>query len=707
MNRRKFNPLILGIPLIVSLLAISVGFAAMSTSLSINGGVSFVPVGLIRILSFRQDSLTGVSEISKSFDADVISTLVDFDDLTGTAIYDVNVTNLGETDKMLSRVTEMIFSNDDMEYELIGFTTGDIIRAKGSVDFKIKFKYKDGVTNPETNRLNAKIKFVFEDYVKEDIEDLLFPIVFKQEGACTFNGSTAFITGEECTKYADKYYIDTGINLYDSENYRKDYEIGFTIIEYDPTNQVGDQVVFVNTKKEIGQGQLAPGLVVRKRATSNKEIEIAQYIKANKTITVPIAGTRKIKVVRKSNVVYYSVNDGELIQLQDASNFDNPYTLSTWFGAAPDVNGNQMRNIKATLSNMYIRLGESHPLKRIVTFNAMGGNLGVTTRQVVEYEAVGSLPIPTNSSDKIFEGWFADENYQTPVDENTIVYSDTTYYAKWKSMGVEVNGNYYDSLTDAFNNIDFAGGQVTFRVLNNESCELTIPAGADVVIDLNNHSLSNKTKYSTIINHGNLKILNGTVATASNDNAAINNEQDGILEISGVSVTATGVKQCLYNNGGTVTITNNSYFNSASTTRAAVHNLNNGTMNIISATIISTGQAGINNVSTMTIGVKDGSVDLTTPIIQAKTQGIVSTANFSFYDGIVKAQSGVVSNMSKLVDKEDGSEIVNGTENIDGVTYNTMYLSLPEPEPEPESSPETTPETTPEPESSPEETSET
>ena len=115
-------------------------------------------------------------------------------------------------------------------------------------------------------------------------------------------------------------------------------------------------------------------------------------------------------------------------------------------------------------------------------------------------------------------------------------------------------------------------------------------------------------------------------------------------------------------------------------------------MNIISATIISTGQAGINNVSTMTIGVKDGSVDLTTPIIQAKTQGIVSTANFSFYDGIVKAQSGVVSNMSKLVDKEDGSEIVNGTENIDGVTYNTMYLSLPEPEPEPESSPEETPE---------------
>ena len=93
--------------------------------------------------------------------------------------------------------------------------------------------------------------------------------VFKIDGTCVFHGydiqqgtGDGYITGTNCvaggTDWADgtHKYIDSGIKLYDSTNYTKDYEVGFTITAYDSNNQYkepGDsasQATFFSDKLE-------------------------------------------------------------------------------------------------------------------------------------------------------------------------------------------------------------------------------------------------------------------------------------------------------------------------------------------------------------------------------------------------------------------------------------------------------------------------
>ena len=72
----------------------------------------------------------------------------------------------------------------------------------------------------------------------------LFPKVFSISGSCNFNGSNANITGSTCvsdledaTDFTTGTYIDTGIQLYNSENLTKDFEIYFELSNYNPSEQ--------------------------------------------------------------------------------------------------------------------------------------------------------------------------------------------------------------------------------------------------------------------------------------------------------------------------------------------------------------------------------------------------------------------------------------------------------------------------------------
>ena len=150
------------------LMMLSVGFSAMSTSLSINGKAAFMPVGMIRVMSISQDNLIDADENSKSINVDSISVNVDINELSGSASYNVVIKNLGETNKQLVSIDDDIFSNDDMEYQLIGFNIDDVINARDEVTFKVVFKYKNGVSNITETRLNTKLIFRFEDYIPID-----------------------------------------------------------------------------------------------------------------------------------------------------------------------------------------------------------------------------------------------------------------------------------------------------------------------------------------------------------------------------------------------------------------------------------------------------------------------------------------------------------------------------------------------------------
>lgn len=100
-------------------------------------------------------------------------------------------------------------------------------------------------------------------------------------------------------------------------------------------------------------------------------------------------------------------------------------------------------------------------------------------------------------------------------------------------------------------------GQVKTLTLQGETSEdLTIPAGKSIVLDLNGHTLTNKTEH-TITNYGTLTITgSGTVDNVSHARAALYNQEGGVVTLDGGAYTRSkenGVNKA--DNGG------NSYYN--------------------------------------------------------------------------------------------------------------------------------------------------
>lgn len=673
MKNRKMNTtrrpiLFLGTILIASMLFISVGFSALSTTLSIDGSTSFVPVGLIRVLSIQQDTLAGVTEVNRSIKPDSIKNTLEFDSETGYATYEVVIKNLGQIDYVLDHIDEVVYSNNQIEYILDGYQIGNVIHAHEEKTFTVKFKYKNNIEETLVSRLNSELKFVFEEYN----DDTSFKTVFNHEGACTFNGTTG-ITGTDCGEYEGRQYIDTGVSLYSEDNWQKDYEIGFTIDDYVPNQQV-NQAVFVNAKNEV-ESLGFPGLVFRRDAATNN-LEITQTIGGDKVIqkitnySMPL----DVKIFKIDNVIYYNINGGELTRLQDMSNFNQQFDVTTWFGAAPAEEGGAMRVLNATLSNMYIKSGKYTPQTYTITFEPNGGTLSETTKTVNEYTKVGSLPLPINPNGTVFMGWYSDSNFTNPVDENTIFNQDTILYARWADKApVKMNNEYYDSVSEA---VAAAPSDIetVITISSDLKDKITIPADKNIVFDFGQYTISNSQATFIAENNGILKIVSGKF-TCSSATAAINNNNTGTMIISGGEIRGTGSKQAVYNDGGTLTITGNPLLTNTSNSRAAVHNLNHGTLNILGGTIISNSHAGVNNDGgTLTIGTNDGTINTTVPSIQGKTYGVTSTVNYTLYDGILRGINNAVNNQSRITTIADNSTITTGTEVINGTTYKTLYL---------------------------------
>ena len=136
-TKKRYPMYILGTILVVSILFISVGFSALSTSLSIDGSTAFAPIGMIRVISISQDTLVSTTEVSKGIMPDSIKTTIDINDINGYATYNVVIKNLGQIDYALERIDEVVYSNNQMEYIFDGFQIGNVIRANQEVTFKV------------------------------------------------------------------------------------------------------------------------------------------------------------------------------------------------------------------------------------------------------------------------------------------------------------------------------------------------------------------------------------------------------------------------------------------------------------------------------------------------------------------------------------------------------------------------------------------
>ena len=192
-----------------------------------------------------------------------------------------------------------------------------------------------------------------------------FPTIWHQDGTCEFNGKNGVIAGADCSDYAGLKYIDTGVALYNTTNHDLDYEIGFKIEQYSAGAQnSGGQETIVNTKLESSG---YPGLVFRR---NGDRLELASRRTSGANSFAYFEPTDYnyndliVRIVRRKNdqnkwAIFYSIDGGELIQINDLSSYNPTFDLNVWFGAAPknaDASVAQ-RWLTGKLSNMYIKLG--------------------------------------------------------------------------------------------------------------------------------------------------------------------------------------------------------------------------------------------------------------------------------------------------------------------------------------------------------------
>lgn len=345
------------------------------------------------------------------------------------------------------------------------------------------------------------------------------------------------------------------------------------------------------------------------------------------------------------------------------------------------------RNVMSSTTNNGVRPVIEVPLELIdksyteieyhtVTFNSLGA-LEFDSRQIEHNHTIGELPIPEKEGYE-FEGWYSDSTYETKVENTTVVENDMTLYAKWKDMKIaEIDGRYFTSVQKAVDSVTTNSEEVTIKLLLDAYEVITIQKNKNIAIDLNNKTISNKKNESIIKNNGNLRIFNGNI-NSSAGNGAVNNNQGGSLTLSNVKVVATGTRQAVYNDGGTLIIDDNTYLEASSTERATLQNTNKsgGSVTIKSATIISNNQQGISNANTLVIGQKDNNYDISNIVIKGKTYGITTTTNISVYDGIIKGVTAAIDNEARITDIEDSSTKTNNTEDIDEITYKVLFYTI-------------------------------
>ena len=495
-----------------------------------------------------------------------------------------------------------------------------------------------------------------------------FSTVFSHPGSCSFGGLSDVITGDECQEYDGMKYIDTGVSLYSSENYNKDFEIGLTLDSFDGSSSNQEaQAVFVNTKLENGSN-LVTGFVLRKKEHSTSEIELSSTINnVRVTKDFKISEFNNIKIIRLDGVLYYSYNNGRIYFLQDVSDFHDYYNLSTWFGAA-SLNGEPIRVLDGQISDFYIKLGDMNVSNSTVTFDANGGTCDFNSKQNPNNYPVGVLPVCTNGDYK-FGGWYADQQLTTSINEQALITEDVTYYAKWITDFASVGGNVYPKINTAIN---YAGENDIIKLLCDTGENVVVGSGKNITIDLQGYTIKIDGSNPIIENNGKLILKNGSLITNSSSASVINNT--GNLELINVSIINNSSKQGIYNKGGTLKIGEDVSIKTNSSVRASVHNLNNGTLTITGGSIISNNYSAVYNESgEMTIGIDDNTINNSNIVIQGKIYGVNSNSNYYLYDGTIKGATNSVNNTNKIIFKA-GNTYQLDSENIDNVSYETLHV---------------------------------
>ena len=154
-------------------------------------------------------------------------------------------------------------------------------------------------------------------------------------------------------------YLNTGIELFNSDNYKRNFEISVDITSIDDsafeTSGIGGTIV-----NSLYETTPWPGIVFR---IDNGKLELKATINNNNktTVTFNKDEVQSIKIIRIDRIIYYCINNGDPKLLLDMNSFNAPFEdVPVTFGASMQPNNTlyepNIRNLKdVTLSNMEVK----------------------------------------------------------------------------------------------------------------------------------------------------------------------------------------------------------------------------------------------------------------------------------------------------------------------------------------------------------------
>jgi len=144
-------------------LSLTVGYSALNEELNISGEASFRVEEEIRITDLRLSETTnmGLENYKSKYSKNSITTGVTLPNIESTISYDVEIINSGTVSMWIDSITEEVKNNTNMEYVLEGLGVKELINPGEVKNFKLKIKYKEGITLPGNTNLDTMLRFNF------------------------------------------------------------------------------------------------------------------------------------------------------------------------------------------------------------------------------------------------------------------------------------------------------------------------------------------------------------------------------------------------------------------------------------------------------------------------------------------------------------------------------------------------------------------
>ena len=725
MLKNKKNSLIL-VLIVMTVLTLSFGYASQSITGSMEGIMASVkPLADARItgITLSSTSDSGISN-SEEYNKDCIYGLISLPNATSSVTYKIDVTVFLSSEMRIHEITGL---DSNLEYELTDYTLDDILCNSqnecnlGATDeFYITIRYKENAYDGVTIDFPFKIDFTFAIVDKvAKIGNTYFETLQSAIDSVPTNGTETTIRLIKNT--AELLTTTAGQNIvFDFQNFTVSNIESKPIIENYADIKITNGTLSTNAAQGAinvysGGSLLMTGGSIY--ATGSKQ---AIYIAGGSaTITgdayLSNTSNQRAAVQNESGTLtitggtivaerYYGVHNKSVmtIGVKDGSIHTASPVIQGTYGVLSTTNFNFYDGIlkgkteaiddPTKVADKETGYGILYGLETIngtnyktailaqintITFDANGGTVSETERTVRRGTAIGPLPIPVLTG-YTFDGWFTDPTNGVEITSNTIATIDIDCFAHWTEntevFVAKIGTTEYHTLAEALTAVP-SNTETTIQLIRNAIENITVASNKNIILDLQSYTLTSADNSAVIVNKGTTKLISGTITTNSTSTSAINNDSTGRFTMTGGSIIATGQRQAIYNDGGTVNITGVAYLQASTGIRATVQNLNNGTMTITGGTIISINQEAVKNAGgKLTIGSKDGIVDQTTPILRGATYGVTNSSVFNFYDGVLKGKTGAIS--GSVSDREENTTITNTTETIDGNNYHIAYLSF-------------------------------